>query len=72
MKRMKEVPYKAHRTFAAIYAQLGRIEEAKAEAAEYLKHDPDYTMAIEHKWPYKNQEDLEHLLDGYRTAGLPE
>ncbi len=72
MKRMKEVPYKAHRTFAAIYAQLGRIGEAKAEAAEYLKHDPDYTMAIEHTWPYKNQEDLEHLLDGYRMAGLPE
>ena len=41
MKRMKEVPYKAHRTFAAIYAQLGRLEEAKAEAAEFLKHDPD-------------------------------
>jgi adenylate cyclase len=72
MKRMKEVPYKAHRTFAAIYAQLGRIEEATAQAAEYLKHDPDYTMAIEHMWPYKNPEDLEHLLDGYRKAGLPE
>jgi adenylate cyclase len=72
MKQMKEVPYKAHRTFAAIYAQLGRIEEAKAEAAEYLKHDPDYTMAVDKDWPYKNSEDLELLLDGYRKAGLPE
>jgi tetratricopeptide (TPR) repeat protein len=72
MNRMKEVPYKAHRTFAAIYAQLGRIEEAKASAAEYLKHDPDYAMTQEKNWPYKNPEDLEHLLDGYRKAGLPE
>ncbi len=72
MNRMKEVPYKAHRTFAAIYAQLGRIEEAKASAAEYLKHDPDYTMTQDKNWPYKNSEDLELLLDGYRKAGLPE
>ncbi len=72
MKRMKEMPYKAHRTLAAIYAQLGQVKEAKAEAALFLKHEPEYTTAVEHNWPYKNSEDLEHLLDGYRKAGLPE
>ena len=71
MKRMKNVPYKAHRTLAAIYAQLGQLEEAKAQAVAYLKHDPDYTIAVEHNWPYKNPEDLEHLIDGYVKAGLP-
>ncbi len=73
MKRMKEVPNNARRTFAAIYAQLDRMEEAKAEVAEFLKQDPDYSIAEkEYSWPYKNPADLEHLLDGYRKAGLPE
>ena len=55
------------------YAHLGRIEEAKARAAELLRLKPDYSA----KWvsvqePYKNPADLEHLLDGLRKAGLPE
>jgi adenylate cyclase len=63
-----------HYPYLAIaYAHLGRIEEAKASAAEVLRLKPDFTA----KWiiamePYKNPADLEHLLDGLRKAGLPE
>ena len=69
---MKEPPFKSYRTLAAIYAQLGRAEEAKNATSEVLKHEPDYSMAKEHAWPFRNPADLEHLLDGYRKAGLPE
>ncbi|MGH6855242.1 MAG: adenylate/guanylate cyclase domain-containing protein [Blastocatellia bacterium] len=62
------VPY-----LAVCYAQLGRIEEAKAQAVELLRRKPDFSM----KWiiamePYKNPADLEHLVEGLRKAGLPE
>jgi TolB-like protein len=63
-----------HYPYQAIaYAHMGRIEEAKAAAAEVLRLKPDFSA----KWivamePYKNPADLEHLLDGLRKAGLPE
>ena len=59
---------------AANLAQLGRLDEARAEAAEVLRIDPKYTidgtqMRLAH---YKRPEDAEHLFDGLRKAGLPE
>jgi adenylate cyclase len=62
-----------HPYLAIAYAHLGRIEEAKAHAAEVLKLKPDFSA----KWisamePYKDPVYLEHLLDGLRKAGLPE
>jgi adenylate cyclase len=33
-----------HSALAAIYAQLGRIDEARAEAAEVLRIEPTYTI----------------------------
>ena len=72
MKRMKEPPFKSYRTLAAIYAQLDRMEEARNAVSEVLKHEPEYSLRKERAWPFKNSEDLEHLLDGYRKAGLPE
>jgi adenylate cyclase len=63
-----------HIWLAATLAQLGRLDEARAEAAEVLRIDPKYTidgtqrrMAL-----YKRPEDAEHLFDGLRKAGLPE
>jgi adenylate cyclase len=62
-----------HPYLAIACAHLGRIEDAKAHAAEVLRLKPDFSA----KWiiamePYKNPADLEHLLDGLRKAGLPE
>ena len=59
------------RRLAASYAQLGRLDEARAQAAESLKLDPDFTIATFSKTEaYKNPSDLEHYLDGLRKAGF--
>lgn len=67
------VPLDARRQFAITYAQLGRLEEARAEANEFLKIYPSFSIQ---RWaktePYANPEDLEHHIDGLRKAGLPE
>jgi adenylate cyclase len=56
---------------AASYAQLGRLDEARAQAAEVLKLNPDFSIATFSKTEaYKNPSDLEHFLDGLRKAGL--
>jgi adenylate cyclase len=61
-----------HLFLAAAYAQLGQLEEAKAEAAQVLRINPGFTIE-RHKrvWVHKDPKDLEHRLDGLRKAGLP-
>ncbi len=63
----------ARRLLAVTYAQLGRIEEARAEAAELLKVNPGFSIS---RWaalqPYANVEDFAPYLEGLRRAGLPE
>ncbi len=56
---------------AASYAQLGRLDEARAQVAEVLKINPDFSIPTFTKTQtYKNPTDLEHFLDGLRIAGL--
>jgi adenylate cyclase len=63
----KSVPHR----LAASYAQLGRMDAARAQAAEVLKIKPDFSIATFTKTQfYKNSTDLEHYLDGVRKAGL--
>ncbi len=65
--------YNLHLRLAASYAQLGSLDEARAQAAEALKLNPDFSIATFIKTEaYKNPSDLEHYLDGLRRAGLPE
>jgi adenylate cyclase len=58
---------------ASAYAQLGQLDEARAEAAEVLRINPGFTIE---SWKrlsvYKDPKDVEHRLDGARKAGLPE
>jgi adenylate cyclase len=63
-----------HIWLAANLAQLGRLDEARAEAAEVLRIDPKYTIDGTQRRLALNKrpEDTEHLLDGLRKAGLPE
>jgi class 3 adenylate cyclase/tetratricopeptide (TPR) repeat protein len=68
---------------AACYAQMGRDAEARramadflAEAAKTLAHYPgDDCNAWRAYWarklPFQRPTDFEHLLEGYRKAGLP-
>ena len=64
----------SHIWLAANLAQLGRLDEARAEAAEVLRLDPKYTIDGTQRRLALNKrpEDTEHLLDGLRKAGLPE
>lgn len=56
---------------AATYAQLGQKEKARAEAQEYLKEKPSYTIASEDIWPYKIKDFQDRWVNGLRKAGLP-
>jgi adenylate cyclase len=63
-----------HTWLAATFAQLGNIEQARAEAAEVLRIESTYTIegTQARLSGFKRPEDTEHLLDGLRKAGLPE
>jgi TolB-like protein len=56
---------------AACYAQLGRMDEARATAAEVLRLDPTFRLSTV-KLAYKFPADRNRVLDGMRKAGLPE
>jgi adenylate cyclase len=62
-----------HAFLAATYAQLGRLDDARAEAAEVLRLNPQYSIGRTQKRVsnLKRAEDMEHLVDGLRKAGLP-
>jgi adenylate cyclase len=62
-----------HIFLAASLAQLGQLDEARAEAAEVLRIDPKYTIAgtARRLALFKRPEDAVHMFDGLRKAGLP-
>jgi adenylate cyclase len=61
-----------HLWLAAAYAQLGRFDEARAEAAEVLRIDPRWSIQgkMARIYVFRRPEDAEHLRDGLRKAGL--
>jgi len=62
----------SQRILAASLAQLGRIEEAKVEAAQFLAAHPRFSAQ---DWadnqPLRRGADLQNFIDGYLKAGLP-
>lgn len=62
----------ARRILAASLAQLGRIEEARAEAEKFLKDNPTFSASY---WastqPHLYDKDRRRLVEGYIKAGLP-
>ncbi len=57
----------------ACYAEMGRIEDARAQAAEVLRIDPRYSIGrYATALTYKQPEHAQHFLDALREAGLPE
>jgi len=72
-----------HGWIAATYAQLGRAEEARAMAKEFLNYlkdlpwsprgnDPiEWSRYWDAEFPTKDPTAREHLFDGLRKAGLP-
>ncbi|MCP3873980.1 MAG: tetratricopeptide repeat protein [Desulfobacteraceae bacterium] len=58
---------------AAIYALLGRQEEASAVVKKVLETEPNYSVKNKKKaWAYKNKADLKFLMDALRKSGFPE
>jgi adenylate cyclase len=56
---------------AACYGHLGRREEARAEWAEALRINPDYSIDDRRKvLPYKDPADFERVVEGLRLAGV--
>jgi TolB-like protein/cytochrome c-type biogenesis protein CcmH/NrfG len=63
----------SRRFLAASLAQLGRLDEARAEVELFLIGNPRFSTR---HWaatePFRDAATLEHFIDGYRKAGLPE
>jgi adenylate cyclase len=66
-------PEHPRRLLAATYAMLGRMDEARAEAKEFLRVVPKFSIA---QWastePYTEPNELKRYVEGLRKAGLPE
>ncbi len=60
-----------HLILTICYSELGREEEARAEAAEVLRISPTYSLdVVRQTWPYKDPADMERTLAALRQAGL--
>ncbi|MEQ1953185.1 adenylate/guanylate cyclase domain-containing protein [Mesorhizobium yinganensis] len=63
----------SRRLLAASLAQLGRMDEAHQEAALFMASNPHFTIG---NWaasqPFRDGATRDHLIDGYRKAGLPD
>ena len=62
----------ARRLLAASLAQLGRMEEARAEAEKFLKENPTFSATYwGNNQPYLDDKERQHVVEGYIKAGLP-
>lgn len=60
-----------YRWLAVSYGQLGRDQDAKTAAEEYLQRTPDFSLAVHlETMPFQHAEDREHYIEGLRKAGL--
>jgi adenylate cyclase len=60
-----------HLTLAAVYSELGKEEEARAEAAEVLRLNPKFSLEIhKERAPVKDPATLERHIAALRKAGL--
>ncbi|HEX9869172.1 MAG TPA: tetratricopeptide repeat protein [Candidatus Tectomicrobia bacterium] len=60
-----------HLMLAAVYSELGKTSEARAEAAEVLRLNPKFSLAVHReRMPIKDPAVLERHLAALRKAGL--
>jgi adenylate cyclase len=61
----------AHRTLTAVYSELGKEAEARAEAAEVLRLNPKFSLEVhKRRVPIKDPAVLERHMAALRKAGL--
>ena len=70
-KQKSNQGYWSQARIAACYAQLGRMEEARAAAAEVLRLKPDFTISPLRSMGFTGI-GTGNLQEGMRKAGLPE
>jgi len=64
-------PPMALQGLAWVYAELGRVEEARAYMAELLELNPRVSLAFYRRiYPFKDPAHLQRILDAYSKAGL--
>ena len=61
-----------HRTLAAVYVRLGRLEGARAEVSKMFEKNPDYTLESEKYKPYDDDARRGRLVNDLRMAGVSE
>jgi tetratricopeptide (TPR) repeat protein len=73
LRREETYRTESRRTLAATLARLGRLDEAQQEAKLFMIGNPHFTI---HHWidtqPFRDDAMLQHFIEGYRQAGLPE
>jgi len=66
----------ARRSLALIYVQLGRLHEARAVMAEYLKDVPDFTLTSYRQYlqnlPFQDPAIIDDIVARMSKAGVPE
>lgn len=63
----------SQRVLAAALAQLGTLDDAREVARLFMISQPNFTVSGWAKTqPFRDLRDLEHLVDGYIKAGLPD
>jgi TolB-like protein len=63
----------SQRLLAGALAQLGRLDEAREVGQKFLSEMPSFTIASWVKTlPVRDPRQLDHFIEGYRKAGLPE
>jgi len=61
----------AHLTLAAVYSELDQAAEARAEAAEVLRINPQFSLEVHRqRVPIKDPAELERQITALRKAGL--
>lgn len=70
--QMNNPPNLCRRHEAAANIRLQRLEEARSIAKLFLQNDPQYTLARENLWPYRDPAMLDTFVADLRAAGFPE
>jgi adenylate cyclase len=73
IRRIRIPPIRVKRLEAAILARMGRLDEARALGAEFLRNEPDYSFLENLKaWHFKNDTYRQKLAEDLHKAGLAE
>jgi adenylate cyclase len=72
VQRMANPPNGVRRTLAAALVEVGRIDEAREVIKEYMKNEPEQTVADIRKLKYRYRPYVDKYANDLLKAGLPE